>query len=96
MVQSLFPMSNIIKITVESTAGAGKSCVAFAIAEALRQHGLECTIGGCEDEYPGAIERSWRERIKTVAAAGEPTGKRTVEITTKQLRRDSPNGKGET
>lgn len=83
-------MSNIIKITVESTAGAGKSSVAFAIAEALRQHGLECTIGGVEDEYPGAMERSWRDRIKTVAGQ-----KRPVEITTKNLRRDSLNAQGE-
>lgn len=81
-------MSNVIKITVESTAGMGKSCVAFAIADALRAHGLECTVGGCEDEVPGAMERTWRERIKTVASAKEPHGKRTVEITTRQLKRD--------
>lgn len=79
-----FPMSNTIKITVESTAGAGKSSVAFAIAAALREHGIECTIGGIEDALPGVMERTWRDRIKSVAK-----GKRTVEITTKQLRRDS-------
>lgn len=33
---------------------------------------------------PGVMERTWRDRIKTVARAGEPTGKRTVEIITKR------------
>lgn len=72
-------MSNTIKVTVESTAGAGKSSVAFAIADALKQHGIECTINGCEDEAPGAMERTWRERIRSVAKAG-----RAVNIETKQ------------
>lgn len=77
-------MNNIIKITVESTVGAGKSSISFAIADMLQKHGIKCTIIDVEDDVPGVIEHTWRERIKSHANAG-----RIVEITTKQLLRNS-------
>ena len=81
-------MGNIIKITIESTAGAGKSCVAFSIAKMLREHGLQAEIGGLElnDDYPGVQEQQWRDRLATVARR-----ETVVKIETKYQRVDSLN-----
>lgn len=79
-------MSTRIKKMDTKTPEAGKSCLAFAIANLLKEYGIAYSTGstgGCEDEHPGVMEASWRAGIATVAKTG-----RAVEITTRQLRLD--------
>lgn len=75
-------MSKIIKVTIEATAGAGKSALAHAIADGCKHYGIKCSITGLEDDRPGLLESTWTERMKALAAKGH-----TVEIETTQLRR---------
>jgi len=51
----------IIKITGETASG--KSCLAFAIKDALADYGIKIEITGDEDEMPGVMEMEWEQRL---------------------------------
>lgn len=76
-------MENKIKITISAGAGVGKSATAFAIQSFLRSKGLSCNILGCEDEFPGVLEKTWETRLNAISRKVE------VEIETQQATKGS-------
>lgn len=60
-------MNKPIKVTIVAGPGMGKSSVAFVLADMLRRQGIECSIGGAEDDAPGEMERTGMEHLKTLA-----------------------------
>ncbi len=73
---------NTPKIEIKGHTATGKSSLAWAIKDALEAHGIKCEVTGCEDERPGAMDASWRKRIKALSG-------KTVTVETIQLRRDA-------
>jgi len=69
-------------IEVAGGPGTGKSCIAYAIKNALKEYDIDCLITGCEDENPILLESSWKDRIKSLK------GKSFV-VRTKQIKREN-------
>ena len=54
---------NLPTIKITGATASGKSCLAFAIKNALESYGIKSEITGDEDEMPGVMEAEWKQRL---------------------------------
>lgn len=51
-------------IKIEGPSMSGKSALAWAIQETLKQYGIVIKVTGCEDEEPYVMDKTWENRLK--------------------------------
>jgi hypothetical protein len=50
-------------IEIRGRTATGKSALAWAIRDALINHGVHCVLDGCEEENRGVLDATWRRRL---------------------------------
>ena len=67
--------STLPSITITGIPGSGKSALARAIQEALREHGITCKLTGFESTEDPTIDATWQKRLTRLNG-------QTIDITT--------------